>query len=351
MAVTVMVHGSATWTGVDLGESCLIKERGRTMQIVSSTPARTVLRKDGLAQWRWENLLQRGAVGSQDQKMWVRKEVEKNRVSRASASETGFLLEQLQLAKKNQDPSQQVHCKSRAEVDIVTNPAGCLGFRSRHPLESAGSVTNTHGNRCRYRTWWCPTWAVGGMGAWISCLWVTIAQPLRGNGQVVRGILATSHGIVGAAWMEVANACAAPVNTDSPRACGMRRMRAGEQNLCGVTHLSRPACGRDVLLGIDPTPALKAFAALREWLAGRSSSTNDGHGPIACTLLIGSRTKGMEYHGSLMNRMPSELQGPGSGLRARSAISVLRHFLSLVRSADLHFTDLDGDLRRFVLTR
>ncbi|KAH8981980.1 hypothetical protein EDB92DRAFT_1820058 [Lactarius akahatsu] len=84
---------------------------------------------------------------------------------------------------------------------------------------------------------------------------------------VSRGILATSQGIVGAAWMEVVNACA-----DTG-------LRYAEDASWGTKYMwchsstSRPACatclrGRDVLLGIDPTPALKGFAALREWLAG-----------------------------------------------------------------------------------
>ncbi|KAH9005708.1 hypothetical protein EDB86DRAFT_2824825 [Lactarius hatsudake] len=143
---------------------------------------------------------------------------------------------------------------------------------------------------------------------------------------------------------------------------GTRRMRAGE-NLCGtqlpfasvlpsVTHgyhssTSRPACatclrGRDVLLGIDPTPALKAFAALREWLAGSSACAHSRSAirvqkvygvaqarmmgmAIACTLLIGSRTNGMvtdEPQAAFLS-----YKAPGAGpepdpLSLRYAISV-----------------------------
>ncbi|KAH9024072.1 hypothetical protein EDB85DRAFT_2277695 [Lactarius pseudohatsudake] len=172
-------------------------------------------------------------------------------------------------------------------------------------------------------------------------------------------------------WEEVADACAPdavlpPVSLSSAfeekgllfgvmRACpfhnstGLRNAEDvswGTKSMRCRSSASRPACatclrGADVPLGVDPTQALKAFVALREWLAGR-----------ACQVEIGA-----QFESRTLNKAYSDSDVPHAaflsykapGAEARSAISALRYFLSLVRFADLHFTDLDGDLRRFIL--
>ncbi|KAH9171728.1 hypothetical protein EDB89DRAFT_2243285 [Lactarius sanguifluus] len=337
---------------------------------------------------------------------WVLGETECKSVTE-SRKDVGGSLEK-KVKKLHEISEVEVYQRSKRGVNMKRDHDKSSSEEAR-PYSIALHVTRTELSESRVQPVPVAAWDVG-VGVFASSVviegstfvyctaLVTIAQPLRGNGQVGRRV--TTDVLTDDARCLKRNPC------DFLKDCGRRWqmhvqavrafipiyssvstdsvVRHGSAARGGCELGKKIYAARGCRLPPSFLPSHPSVArlpydqrALRVWEVGMSSwgsiplrrllPCGNGWLVVRVKRRLPARTVGSQFESRTLKKAYSdtrgwnitglcwttcrfpELQGPRSGLRTGSAISALRHLLSLVRFADLHFTDLDGDLRRFTL--